>query len=272
MKVQYCVIDQNVFRKTERLKNEVKNRPILLPDSAIMEMMKSSEWQSTFQRSFEYIVKNNNDVFIAYTPGKILKKEFETGIPCVDFENDIIDQESTKFLKVLKDYTKNENLEKLATLDLSVCNAQKNATNIFYDHNKNSQIFKKCVKSIETFLSDDEKKGLRNNDNYNTIFDRIKQENYGKQFLIGLGCSPKNGESLMKAKSFSFLFYMSYITLGLHWIKMGVGGLNSIGGKLISNDIIDMDFIVLGLLCGELLSEEKKVNSIFNVLSKYINS
>lgn len=272
MKTQYYIIDQNVFRKTDRLRNEVRNNPIILPDSALMEMMKSPQWLSTFTNSFKYIIENNNEVFVAYTPGNILKKEFETGIPCINIKNDIIDSESTKFVVLLKDYIKSNNVEKLSSLNSNVRLAQENAEIIFYNHKKNSQIFKKHVKTIEILLSDDEKKDLRKNDNYNTIFNRIKQTDDGKEFLIDLGCNPIYAESLLNAKSFSYLLYLSYITLALHWIKMGIGGLKDVKDETISNDIIDMDFVVLGLLCGKLLSEEKKVKSIFNVLSKYINN
>ena len=81
----YIVLDQNVLRDEARIKKAIHLVPggvqggFLLPDVAIMEMLKSKEWEYTLRRSLEFLVSMQNRVFVSWGIGELLRKERELG-------------------------------------------------------------------------------------------------------------------------------------------------------------------------------------------------
>lgn len=267
----YIVVDQNVLRdeyEIDKLHQRCleENLSILLPDAAILEMLKGSEWEDTVWRSLVLLAKKPNYLIVGKCTGELMREEIKTGEPCTD----VVDHDVTKqFLRFLNEI-RNGSSPTLSLLRRTVPDAVASQKSQLLDHKQNKATVLNLVRTWQEELSSEEIKILRSKDKdasaYNHTFRGLLagpvMVKTCATALSGAGYPELTANLLSITQSVSSHLFLCMAGLALKWL--GQGGLDSMPEEKVTNEVVDLEYIIFASLSKGIVSKERDVNEMYN--------
>jgi hypothetical protein len=81
-----------------------------------------------------------------------------------------------------------------------------------------------------------------------------------EDWLLGADFSPESARRLASERSITSHVCLCYAALGLRWLKYQ--GIESARGDKVTNDMVDMDYVLLASFCIDLFTKEGKVKKM----------
>ena len=260
----YIVVDQNCLRD-EALISEIKAKSkilgwqILIPDVSMMEMLKSQEWESTMRHSLRYLASCPDLVSLALGFGEIMRAERDSGEPIDDLVDDLI---TPNFRQLLIEIDSGIDGKVIAKVRAGIVDAQDLAKRQFLRHTNNKAMLVSLRDAWRKELSDKEIRELRSDPRKQV--DLWASVQMTKTCVIGLengGYPIKAAQMLSAEPSVSGCWVSCLSALALKWLVLG--GIEALPPKKVTNDLVDVDYIVLGTLSCELHSKENRVKELY---------
>lgn len=268
----YIVLDQNVLRDEAQIQSALELADkcqawLLLPDVALMEMMKNEHWEDTARRSLALLSTRPNQVAVAWGVGELFRRELAAGRPQID----LVDEEVTnQFRLMLAQLAKNP---KIALDDWRphIPAAQALAQRQHLDHEHNKDRVLRMVKSWKAILTPEGINRLRKEED-DTLFqallasDHITRlfEEWLKRLFetwpLDVDFNPESARRLATERSITSHVSLCYAALGLRWLKYQ--GIEGARGDKVTNDVVDMDYVLLASFCIDLFTKEGKVKKM----------
>lgn len=266
-RMPYMVIDQNCFRDEEFVKDllnraSVLDWQVLLPDAALMEMLKSEKWEYTMRRSLAHLAEAPELVSVALGFGELMRAERDTGEPV----EDLIDYQVTRiFRDMLGELRSGQSGPVLALARAQIENAQDLAARQQLRHEHNKTVLKHLVDAWKVELSQDEIKGLGRDPS--KCVGLCASVSMTRTCVIGLsngGYSDNAARRLSAEPSVSGYWTVTLSALALNWLV--AGGLDSLRPEKATNDFVDIDYVVSGVLGCALFSREARLNQLYEMM------
>lgn len=262
---RHFVVDQNVLRREQYLQpviDEAKGRGelILLPDIALAEMLKHpAAWESTLKSSFKILARQPDIVAIACCSGELLRREHATGQPCAD----IIDEEATRELRALLRELPAGGpvLQRLRTTILAGQNLGRRQ---HFDNAKNRTLLHHLVGAWRSDLGPDDIKALRRDASREATMQRLLSEPSTTlacaAALRGGGFSDNDAMMLAVQPSVTAHNFLVIVALALRWLAYD--GLHMAPDKDVTNDVADMEYVLVATFCRSLTTQEIRVQEM----------
>lgn len=263
----YVVVDQNVLRKEAELlpafgRAIAVDGAILLPDVAMVEMTKGVNWESATRQSLRIMSRFPDRVVVAHGVGELLRRERDAGRPVID----LVDREVTEsFRRLLRDLQGGAG-PTLEGLLQAVPSHQQMAADQHLDHSKNKPSIERIVEQWKCIVTPEGRRHMAegNVDLFRELLALDKTTEIIEGSLVGAGYPAEAAKILATSRSVTAHAFLCRAALGLRWFVMG--GIESAKGTTITNDVVDMDYVIMGSFCAELLSKETKVREMHDHL------
>lgn len=267
-KFPYIIIDQNYLRKQECINlvlHRLKNADlfVLLPDVAIMEMLKGSQWESTMKRSLSLLAEVPQKVKVALGFGEIMREEKEEQGPIEEIE----DKQITPRWQALLREIKNSDGPEIASARNNIFGAQDLAHGQFLNHERNTKVFLNLHSAWRQTLSQKDINDIRNDKTKEKIIELLSSLSMTKTVESGLvkaGYGKNGAQVLAGTQSISSFWITTLAASALYWVVNN--GLENAKPERITNDYIDIDYVVLGTVSMGLFSKDKKVNQLYKLM------
>lgn len=263
-KYPYIVIDQNCFRDealTLKIKEESKifGWQILLPDVSMMEMLKGQQWETSMRRSLAYLASSPELVSLALSLGDLMRAERASGEPI----GDLVDGLTTPiFRQLLREIDSGIDGAIFAKVRAGIVDAQSLASQQSLRHTDNKAMLVSLIDAWRKELSGDEVRKLKATpQNQVNLWASVQMAN---TCVIGLkngGYPDKAAQVLSVEPSVSGCWVSCLSALALNWLVFG--GIDSLPPEKATNDLVDLDYILLGVLSCELYSKENRVRDLY---------
>lgn len=258
---RHLVLDQNYLR-FEGLINLIAAEPdaiFILPDVALMEMCKGGSWRHVMRSSLAEISKIPNKVKLSLCVGEALRKELAA---FNSIEGLLLPGEFDSFKdSLLKDVAEGKSSPMgLDFIAASIESAQKDFRNGELNHEKNHEKYLQLNALIKKSLSAKLIKALRNRmiseDARLTIICEIAQKLF-HDFLLTEGLSKERAFAFISQKPILYRFYILRVQQDIEWIREG--GLESQPAARITNNLMDLDYVLIGSFFDAILSRDGRV-------------
>jgi hypothetical protein len=260
----HLVLDQNVLRDESVLLPQVEAATrngilLLIPDIAFVEMTKSEQWASTTRRSLQILSRHPECVAASHAAGPMMRQERDIGEPLAD----IVDHELTvRFRKFLTD-ARTGSGPVWDYFTRKVPEVKPEAASQSFDHARNKATIERMMNGWKDGLSSDELRRLRNHDRA-LVAELLAGESAVRMIRSALesnGYAPKVAAYLASVPSVSAHLILCFIASALRWLEYG--GLASTPGERVTNDVNDVDYVLIASFCAGVVSMEKEVNELF---------
>ncbi|MCB4786697.1 hypothetical protein LGR64_10475 [Delftia sp. Lp-1] len=261
------VIDQNYLRADclgELLRSHNDLR-IVLPDIAMLEMLKSGSWKSTMQRSLATLSGFANRVHVSTPIGVAIKKEIESGRVA---NEGMIDCLVTRWLReLLREISDGQDGSKTEAIAERILAVQQEVVADELNGEANKEKLQQLVQTLKTVISEESLKALRAG--------KVAREERlamikkaAPYFLTDVfrraQFSQNKAKSFLRQKPILLRFTYARIWLSIDWLSRG--GIETANGATITNDFIDQDYVVTATCFNGILSKERRVNAAFEDL------
>ncbi|MBE7474585.1 MAG: hypothetical protein DPW09_15185 [Anaerolineae bacterium] len=264
MALPFIVVDQNYLRDEQLLSEciaraNINNEFIILADTAFVEMMKNPNWKYTVQQSLKVLAKYPESVLVAYSCGKLLRMERNSGIP----QFDIVDRIGTLHVQRIL-YEINKGMTTfLDSLEKDVLEAQAMAHEQQLNHSENRKYVAASIEFWKSSLPNSAIKQLRKGDR--NLFQELLTMPFLSKMcyfsMISLGWSEDAAKHLVSCPSASSHNFLCIAARGLKYIAKG--GFESIRDKHITNAVADLDYLFTATFCRELLTKENDLRELY---------
>ena len=261
----HLVLDQNVLRDESVLLPRVEAARkhgllLLLPDMAIVEMTKSDQWESTTKRSLQILSGHPACVAVGQAVGPMMRQEKDSGEPVAD----IVDHELTpRFREFLGD-VKTGTGPAWDYFCRKVPEAKPQAASQSLDHARNKGIVERMMNGWKEDLSNDKLKRVHNHDR-EAVAELLAGDRTIGMIRSGLesnGYSKERAAYLASVPSVSAHLTLCFAATALRWLEYG--GLASMPNERVTNDLNDVDYVLIATFCAGVVSNEAEVNELFN--------
>lgn len=256
------VLDQNAMRKPQ-LRNLIQAEPrvkFVIPDTALLEMSKSDQWEETFRRSFEILhpvvtrclmsrsvqeARNLERKYGRSAEGHLLDDAFTEMLRCVIFESQAgggptMDLFKSRMPEVREELRQNE-------LSPQV----------------NRQDVRDVIETMREELTSEETKLCKRPGLEGRVARLRLAQSFGDAFFVSRmkrdGVPDPVTRRLWKTKSVSRRWWYLIAHHALQWI--GDGGVEVASDKVIVNDVLDQDYVLLGSFFDGVMSFENDVQN-----------
>lgn len=267
-KFPYIVIDQNYLRDQRMISHVLKSIKdtdlfVLLPDVAIMEMLKVPQWECTMKKSLSLLAEEPQKIKVALGFGEIMRKEKKDQSPIDEIEDKLV----TPRWQALLSEIKNGDGPEIVSARKNIFGAQNLAQSQFLNHTWNKDVFVNLYNAWRQTLSRKDINDIRNDSTNEQAIELISSLSMTKTVELGLenaGYERECAQVLAGTQSISSFWITTLATSALDWLVKN--GLENADPEKITNDYIDIDYIVLGIVSMGLFSGETKVNELYNLM------
>lgn len=256
------VVDQNVMRRVELvdLMAAQPDAKFVIPDTGLLEMAKSDQWEETFRRSFEAFVPVVTRCFMSMSVQEARELEFRTR---VSVEGRLLPVEFTKLLRGAIVESQSGHGPTMSQLRGRMAEVREDLQRNELNAQANREELQRLVGELHSKLTRDEIKACR-------------QEGMAGR-LARLGIARSAGDALYvvhmtkskvpdpvsrrlwKTRSMTRRWCYVLVHHALQWL--GDGGLDTATDKVVVNDVLDQDYVLLGSLFDGVLSLETDVRN-----------
>lgn len=264
MVLPYIVIDQNCLRDEDILRERVTRARthgelIVLPDTAFIEMTKNAEWELTIKESLRILAKYSAGVVVSYSPGQLLRMERDSGRAHCD----IVDHIATPQIRSLLDEIDRGENNFLEIIKPLVVDAQAVFRNQKLNHEGNRKYVAAAVGFWELSLPMTAIKQLRRNDR--KLFCELLASSHVVEMcrisMEGLGWAAGSSSYLASSPSVTSHNFLCIAALGLRYVADG--GIEGKSAEKVTNDVADLDYLLMATFCKELLTKDQKLNELY---------
>lgn len=263
----YIVIDQNCLRDMTlvqelQIRARYQGQHIVLPDMALWEMMKNNQWEETAHRSLKTLADFPAGVLLAHAPGDLLRLELTEKHAHVDV---IYHDATPRIRRLLGDISKGAG----STLDdmrTTVPAAQPDLSHQYERHTHNKQRIVNMMNLLKELLlgHDRVRKALRDTatmrDSFRQIMAMPAVKVMTKQTLLDIGFA----EEVAAGPSVAYYHTFGLMGLSLLYIAQGM---ESRAPENATNDLADLDYVVIALFCKGLASKDNRTRELYEDLS-----
>lgn len=259
---RHAIVDQNVLRDRAfvgRIIEQATARSelIVLTDLALAELWKHpTAWPESLRRSLEALSEVPSMVAVSFCRGFLLRGERESGRAVTD----IINPKGTAFIReLLGKMHRGEHVH--FAIQASVCHAQGLAGRQHFDDAKNRNSLGATIRDWQSLLTRD---GLalvrREPESMVEVIREYLRRGACEDALIGAGYPEATARSLARQPSASAHDFLCSVALALDWIAYG--GFEQARITTITNDLSDMEYVLMSTLCRTLETKDARLARI----------
>lgn len=260
MKKEFYVVDQNAMRRM-KLTDFMANHPnamFIIPDTGLLEMVKSENWEETFRRSFEEFVPVVTRCFMSISVQEARDIEFKRRVSA---EGRLLPVDFTKLLRGAIVESQSGNGSTISRLRDEMAKTQQDLQSHELNAQANRMELQRLVSDLRSMLSKDEIKACRQEGmagrlTRNSIAWSVGDAAY-VAYMRKMETPTSVSRRLWKTKSMTRRWCYLQIHHALQWL--GDGGLDTATDKVIVNDILDQDYVLMGSFFDGVLSNETDV-------------
>jgi len=266
---KFIVIDQNVLRDSDAIASALdrccrENLQLLIPDIAGFELSKGSQQFDTWRRSLECLRRYPEFVTVSRKLTKMLAEERSTGHPC----ESLIDGELTRLMReLLRALDRGDTSSLRQVVDGPVRSLMPASLATWSDSEQHKQWIIRSCNVLKDMMNEETIKRLRRSPQEGLI-EWLSSAN-GIRFLFqgirSRGATKQAALHLSSAPSVSAAFISAFGAVALYWLA--VGGLDGALPDKLTNDLLDIEYAVLGSLSIDLLSKDKRLVTICRAIS-----
>lgn len=259
----HCVVDQNTLRSTTTL--AAANGPFLLPDVAIAELFKASSWRFVAQKNLSLLASCPDLAFVSHSVGGLLNSELASGV-----QTDIIDPVATSTLRAFLKHLARDANSAFSTYGSSISSARALGAAQYFDGPRNKSTVVNVRDAWLGELTSEQLKTLRGPNGQNSpLFAELLSGGVMLKAVTDMLCSAgyptTTAQSLAFYPSFTGAQCVGLAALALQWVARG-GLDNTTSEEVLTNDLADMDYVILSVFCRSYASVEKKMVSMRQML------
>ena len=261
------VIDQNCFRSSELVAYlaGAENQAVIT-DTAMYEMLKGADPVYAAKLSLSTLSKCPDQVITTGAAGALMLREFNTGIPITD----PIDKIQTEQVRQLLTEIAAAAAGAPFPFDRAIVQARlATAMSQRRNHVFNKRALVKGVYAIKSLVSEDIRNDVKAGKMTKKVHEFISETGFHtlKKIAASFPLTDQKIDRLYSEFSLSARYIMVYLLSQLGWFE--TGGSESMHDHDATNDLHDVDYIVLGSYFDGVLSREKRVNRICKNFQKF---
>lgn len=254
------VVDQNVMRRTE-LTDLMTVHPFarfVIPDTGLLEMVKSEQWEETFRRSFEVFVPVVTRCFMSMSVQEARDLELKRR---ASVEGLLLPANFTKLLRCAILESQSGSGPTMSQLRAQMTEIQRDIQQEDLNAQANRIELRQLVDELRSKLTKDEIKACRQV-GVAGRWARIRiAHGVGDAVYVAhmkkIGTPDQVSRRLWKAKSMTRRWCYLLVHHALQWL--GDGGLDTATDKVVLNDVLDQDYVLMGSFFDGVLSLETDV-------------
>lgn len=262
------VIDQNYFRKPELISQLESNTDlnIAIPDTALIEMCKSPEWESTLRNSLLPLAPYSERCMCLVNIGDPLQFEIVN-----HRANDVslIDEEFGSMLRLLmREIESSETGPAFSLFRREVPSVMEEIKNGQLNHISNLKSLSGTVRLLLESLGGPIKKALRAQpaDRDLTIeLVKLNMPRLMEAYLNSISFPYESRDAYIQKKSFAYRFVALRFWLSVNWIRKG--GLESLPETKATNCLLDLEYVLMASYFDGFLSEDRLANEAYTDLN-----
>lgn len=266
---QFIVLDQNVMRDANAISSALdrccrEELQLLIPDVAGFELSKGSRQFDTWRHSLKCLCGYPEFVAVSRQLTKMLAEERQTGRPC----ETLVDSDLTTLMRQLLDALGRDDTASLRRMVDGPMRRLMPASLAAWSDSENHKLWILAVRDeLRRMMSEEALKRLRNSPqeglaDWLSSVDGIR---FVFQGLKSRGACDETALLLSTVPSVSSAFISGLAAVGLYWLAFG--GLDSALSDKLTNDLLDMEYAVLGSLSVDLASKDRRIGIICRAMS-----
>ncbi|MFS2015670.1 hypothetical protein ACEN88_03720 [Massilia sp. CT11-108] len=254
------VVDQNVMRSPRfaEFVDAHPNAKFVIPDTGLVEMVKNEHWEDTFRNSFEAFVPLVTRCFMAMSIQEARELEIRSRASA---EGRLLPSIFTELLRGAIVESQIGSGQTMSLLRDRMAEAREDLQRHDLNVEANRDELKRLVGKLRAELSEDGIKACRQGGIAGRIARLGIARAVGDGFYVAhmkkAGVPNSVSRRLWKTKSLTRRWCYVQVHHALQWL--GDGGLDTAKGKVVLNDILDQDYVLLGSAFDGVLSLETDV-------------
>ena len=273
MKKDFFVIDQNYLRKEDldqRLQQETE-MGFVLTDTTLIEMLKSPSWEYISERSLKIIASQAKRIWVSNAVSDLLRLEIKSKRPISP--DDIISPILTKRLRLyLQEFANQGQIgARHGYMANHITQAQMDLAHRQLNHSRNLNMLRNAYEAMKKYLGEEKIRAMKNNEFGD---EKLSQIILSSALLAITDPLRENGfnedeiEQFSRFDSFMLRQIIAFFLLCHHWIIMG--GIECLNPEKATNDLMDINYILIASYGKGILSCEKKVNDLHMKLQQVL--
>jgi hypothetical protein len=254
------VVDQNVMRRTE-LTDFMTAHPsarFVIPDTGLLEMVKSEQWEETFRRSFEVFVPVVKRCFMSMSVQEARDLEVKRR---ASVEGLLLPADFTKLLRSAILESQSGNGPTMSQLRAQMTEIQRDIQQEDLNAQTNRVELRQLVDELRSKLTKEEIKACRQEGIVGRSARIRIAYGVGDAVYVAhmkkIGAPDQVSRRLWKAESMTRRWCYLLVHHALQWL--GDGGLDTATDKVVLNDVLDQDYVLMGSFFDGVLSLETDV-------------
>ena len=254
------VVDQNVMRR-EGLAELIATQPqakFVIPDTGLVEMVKSELWEETFRRSFAVFAPVGTRCFMSMSVHEARELEVEQR---ASVEGQLLPRDFTRLLRGAIEESQSGSGPTMSQLRDRMTTVRKELLQNDLNTQANRADLQQLVSDLRSGLSKGEIKACRQVGAHARVARIAIAHSVGDAQYVAhmrnIGVPDAVSRRLWKAKCMTRRWCYLRVHHALQWL--GDGGLDSATDEVILNDILDQDYVLLGSFFSGVLSHETDI-------------
>jgi hypothetical protein len=269
----FIVLDQNVMRDCRTLslawdRCRFERLQLLIPHVAGFEFSKGSKQFDTWRRSLEYVCKYPEFVSVARKITNMLDEERLTGQPC----RTVVEQDATVLFRQLLDGLAHEDFSTLnEMIDGPIRRLMPKSLAVWNDSEQHHQWIGRIRNGLQSTMSKESLRKLRSNPDAG-LFEWLSSDDAIRFVFQGINSQLNNDVvslCLASSASVSASFTSGFAAVAIYWLAFR--GLDEAAPEKSTNDLLDIEYATLGSLSVSLLSNDKRLNTIYQAMSTAVS-
>ncbi len=254
------VVDQNVMRRAELVEFMAArpNAKFVIPDTGLVEMVKSDQWEETFRRNFQVFVPVVTRCFMSMSVQEARALEIERRTSA---EGRLLPADFTKLLRGAIVESQSGSGRTMSQLRGRIAETQEELQQNELNAQANRIELQQLVSQLRSGLTKDEIKACRQEGTAGRSARVGIAQSVGHAFYVAhmknMGAPDPVSRRLWKTKSITRRWCYLLVHHALQWL--GEGGLDTATDKSVVNDVLDQDYVLLGSFFDGILSLETDV-------------
>lgn len=254
------VVDQNVMRRMELTKfmTAHPSARFVIPDTGLLEMVKSEQWEETFRRSFEVFVPVVTRCFMSISVQEARDLELKRR---ASVEGLLLPADFTKLLRCAILESQSGSGPTMSQLRTQMTEIQREIQQEDLNAQANRIELRRLVDELRSKLTKEEVKACRQEG----IVGRLARVGIAHgvgdavymAHMKNIGVPDQVSRRLWKAKSMTRRWCYLLVHHALQWL--GDGGLDTATDKVVLNDVLDQDYVLMGSFFDGVLSLETDI-------------
>ena len=267
---QVFVLDQGYFRAEQlaSLASSSGSKFVVL-DEALLEMCKSSEWETTMRRSLRVLAQHPTKVSVGRSLSEALRWELENKHSVAGH---LLDVKGTAFLrKILEGLRDGVDTRELALMRDNIVEAQQEMEKIHFDHASNKEGMVQLVEMIgssQQVLAAELRKGRLPREKRLEAMKGLGVE-LTEPFLVQGGFRPAEVRRMVRERSLSLRLTLVRLWYVFDWLARL--GIETVDAAKISNEKIDLRYSTLAtFFSGGLLTRDAQLERGFREVAELV--